>query len=230
MTDIFDDIELFDGFDDFDDDGEDAEDINYRTVDICGLVLKMKSKTRRKFVIENEVGQLAALVGAPPKPSEAFKMLSVGGGFSSLAIIKYIADREGIEELYCSTFRIGRRHFDELAKLKARGKIGVAHFVTSQTQERTDEIAEYNGTRYNYYEYMIERCRAFGWELKSFDNHSKLLLMRTRENWYTVETSSNLNENPKMEQFCWENDQTLFEWYRELFGQLLGAKSGEEKK
>ena len=90
--------------------------------------------------------------------------------------------------------------------------------------------AEYNGTRYNYYEYMIERCRAFGWELKSFDNHSKLLLMRTRENWYTVETSSNLNENPKMEQFCWENDQTLFEWYRELFVQLLGAKSGEERK
>jgi hypothetical protein len=34
-----------------------------------------------------------------------------------------------------------------------------------------------------------------------------------------IETSSNLNENPKIEQFSFENDAELFEFYRRnLFG------------
>ena len=40
-------------------------------------------------------------------------------------------------------------------------------------------------------------------------------------NNYVIETSSNLNENPKMEQFSWENDRGLFDWYKKLFIELL---------
>lgn len=45
--------------------------------------------------------------------------------------------------------------------------------------------------------------------------------MKTKnENYYVIETSSNLNENPKLEQFSWENDKELFEWYEKLFIEL----------
>lgn len=198
--------------------------IQYVQVDICGLVKKMQSKKRKGFRISRDVTQLSALIGSPPQPTECFKMLSVGGGFSSLGIIKYIAELEGIQELYASTFRIGKSHFEVLNSLHGAGKLDKAHFITSSTQERTDDKMVYKGREYNYYEYIVTTCEANGWEIKSFDNHSKLILMKTPTSFYVVETSSNLNENPKMEQFSWENDESLYRWYKELFVELLRAE------
>lgn len=191
-------------------------EVRYREVDICGLVQKMKSKKRKLLKITRETKQLGALVGAPPRKNECFKMLSVGGGFSSLGIIRYIADQEVIEEMYVSTFRIGKNHFKVLKKMHDSGRLNRANFITSSSQKRTDE-----GGDYNYFTEIEQTCADYGWGLKVFDNHSKLILMKTAQNFYVVETSSNLNENPKMEQFSWENDKTLYEWYEELFIELM---------
>ena len=220
MTQTFGDFDDFD-FDDFDDFDDFEMEVNYRTVDICGLVKKLKSKRRKGFKITRDVKQLGALLGDPPKPTECFKMLSVGGGFSSLGIIKFVADREVIEEMYVSTFRIGKKHFEVLDRLHRTGRLKKASFITSTTQERVDEKMSHNGTEYNYYQHVQEVCEKNGWIIKAFDNHSKLILMKTDNSFYVVETSSNLNENPKMEQFSWENDKGLYEWYKELFIELL---------
>lgn len=193
----------------------------YREIDICGLVKKMKSKTRIMMNIPSEKCQLSALIKNPPKSNECFKMISVGGGFSSLSIIAYIAELETIEEMYVSTFRIGKKHFQTLCRLKTSGRIGTCNFLTSQSQEKIDETMTYKGKKYNYYQYICDACDDFGWKIKSFDNHSKLLLLKTPVNTYVIETSSNLNENPKMEQFSWENDRELFDWYKKLFIELL---------
>ena len=206
---------------DFDFDLDFGFETKYTQVDICGLVNKMKSKKRKMMNISRETKQLEALIEAPPKQNECFKMLSVGGGFSSLAIISFIAKQETIEQLYVSTFRIGKSHFQELIRLKKQKKLGTCHFITSQTQERVDDKAIYKGQEYNYYDYIVKTCEEFNWRIKSFDNHSKLLLMKTPKNYYVIETSSNLNENPKMEQFNWENDKQLYNWYLELFIELL---------
>lgn len=108
-----------------------------------------------------------------------------------------------------------------MLELHEKGKIINANFITSQTQQKTDDIAEYNGVKYNYYDFIVEKCKENNWRLKSFDNHSKICLMKTKENYYVIETSSNLNENPKMEQFNWENDKELYEWYLNLFIELF---------
>lgn len=211
----------FENFDAFKDMEFEPMETKYREIDICGLVLKMKSKKRSMFNVNREYRQLGALIKHPPRVDEVYKMLSVGGGFSSLAIIKYIAVNEKIEDLYVSTFRIGKAHFFELINLRNTNRIGRAHFITSQTQERTDKLAKYKDSEYDYYKFMVNKCQEFGWDLKSFDNHSKLILMKTANNYYVVETSSNLNENPKMEQFSFENDKELYDWYLALFQELL---------
>lgn len=123
--------------------------------------------------------------------------------------------------MYISTFRIGRKQFDVLTELKDKGKLGECCFITSQTQQKVDGAMFYNGTTYNYYEYICEKCKEYEWVLKAYDNHSKLILMQTNKNYYVVETSSNLNENPKMEQFSFENDKSLFDWYKKLFIELI---------
>lgn len=193
----------------------------YIKLDVCGLVKKMQSKKKVKFNTTREMHQLEQLIDHAPTKKECYKLLSVGGGFSILGVIKYIAEHEGIEELYCSTFRIGKKHFNALIRLHEDGKLKTCHFITSQTQERCDDQMMYKGQRYNYYEFICKTCEDYGWEIKSYDNHSKIYLMKTKKNFYVVETSSNLNENPKCEQFSWENDKSLYEWYLELLKELV---------
>ena len=48
--------------------------------------------------------------------------------------------------------------------------------------------------------------------------------MRTKENYYVLETSSNLNENPKIEQYSFENSKELYDFYYDFFDKLEEAK------
>lgn len=206
-------IDLSIDFDDiFGDDEE--EEPEYRTLDICGLVKKMKSKQRVMMDVDAEAKQLQQLIQAPPTKDQCYKMLSVRGGFSTLSIIRYVADLEPIQELYVNTFRIGLKHFDELDRLHKEKRLKMAHFITSSLQRDTDRA-------YNYFGEISKKCKRNKWELKVLDNHSKVVLMKTKNNFHVVETSSNLNENPKMEQFNWENDKELYEWYEALLKELL---------
>lgn len=197
------------------------DDTIYRQVDICGLAEKMQSKNRILFNLKNEVGQLNTICENLPKKNEVIKSLSVGGGWSALAFIKWVGEKEKIEEMFVSTFRIGKKHFQELQLMYQKNQLGIVHFVTSATQKKVDGKAVYNGTNYNYYDYIQKVYEENGWDLKIYDNHSKLILMQTKENYYVLETSSNLNENPKMEQFSFENDEKLFNFYKQIFEVLL---------
>lgn len=197
----------------FDDDNLFGDD-EFNKIDICGLVKKLKRNERKMFDVNNEVKQLDGLIASPPADGEVYKLLSIAGGFSSIAVIKFVAKFEVIEQLYCSTFRIGRKQFEVIEQLNDCKRILKANFITSTTQKNTD-------TDYAYYEYICESCKNRGFGLKIFNNHSKLILMKTKKNYYVVETSSNLNENPKIEQFSFENDKELFLWYEEFFKELM---------
>lgn len=58
--------------------------------------------------------------------------------------------------------------------------------------------------------------------------------MKTKNNYYVVETSSNLNENPQIEQFTFENDKDLCQFYYDIFKVIMevekvGEKSNEKR-
>lgn len=189
--------------------------IKYQKIDVCGVVMKMKDNKRKVLNINRERRQLAALIDKAPSKNEVFKLISVGG-FSSISIIKYIAELETIEELYVSTFRIGKPHFEELLKLHKKNQIKNAYFITSEKQAGIDSTLSIN-----YFKLISNECKKIGWKVASYNNHSKIILMKTKNNNYIVETSSNLSENYKMEQFNWENDKGLYEWYEGLFKELI---------
>lgn len=221
---------------DFSFDNEDFKiDNDLEDVSVSSLVKKMKSKQKKFFNINDEVNQLEKLLKGLPKKDECYKMLSFNGGFSSIGCITYTAIKEPIEKLYISTFRIGKKQFDILLNLYKNNLIinnysnnnynnNISNnviLITSSTQKKVDGKVVYNDKEYNYYDYIKESCKENHWILKEHNNHSKLILMKTiNDNYYVIETSSNLNENPKLEQFSWENDKELFEWYEKLFIEL----------
>jgi len=65
--------------------------------------------------------------------------------------------------------------------------------------------------------------RRRGWEYVIQSNHSKLLLFDTDTGKFVLETSSNLNENPSIEQFSFERNVELYDFYENAFGELFGG-------
>ena len=177
----------------------------------AGAVLKMEAKRRVCFDLTRSVHTLLRVLDAPPARDECFKLLSDAGGWSSCSLIMWLAQKEPIVELYCSTFRVGTKEIGQMERLREVGKLGPAQFVLSGLVEWDDAR---RSEKYDYYAYFRAVCDRNGWRYASRKNHSKVILARTRDNWYVIETSSNLNENPKIEQFSFENDEALFEFYR----------------
>ena len=183
-------------------------------LEIDAVVANLDVNNRQVFCIDRESQQLENLIPYPPPVGTCYKMLSGKNGFSSIAIIDYIARREVIEEMYVSTFRIGQKQMEVLDELA--GRIKSAHFITSSLQGREDEK-----DKYDYGKYCRAVCDKYGWGYHPHNNHSKVFLMRTAQNYYVCETSSNLNENPKLEQYSFENNKDVYEFYEKMFLAIL---------
>ncbi|MDL2257574.1 hypothetical protein LJC42_00245 [Eubacteriales bacterium OttesenSCG-928-K08] len=142
-----------------------------------------------------------------PREGEHFKLFS-DGGFSSISIIAKIARDEGIRDLYVSTLRIGKKEMQVLLALNQSGLLDKATFFVGSI------FANDKKSEYDYFTYATDVCEKLGWKFHVIKNHSKLILAETPGSHIVVETSSNLNENPKMEQFCIERDVGAFDFYK----------------
>jgi len=153
-----------------------------------------------------------------PSNDECIKLISFDGGFSSISFISLVAQKENILELIASSLRIGEKQFIHLAKLSQAGRLNKATFFLS-TLMKEDKKKKH---KYDYYSKFEEVCKINNWKHIVINNHSKIILMRTQNNYYVLETSSNLNENPKIEQYSFENNKELYDFYYDFFKLLKG--------
>ena len=195
----------------------DIDQTDCEEIDIRHLVLKSQSKEKVFFSLEAEKRQLKTALPVMPTPSESYRMISVKGGFSSISLIAHIA-QEKIESLYVSTFRVGVKQFEVLIDLKRKGLLEAVSIITSGLQGE-------NQKKYDYLTPVLDGCEKNGWRICELNNHSKVILAKTKNGNYVIETSSNLNENPKIEQFIVENDEGLYNWYKDFFEAVFDLKT-----
>ena len=177
-------------------------------------------KTEQKrfvFNIVRESQQIETLVQGLPE-NEVYKMISCGG-FSSIGFIKFIADRTKVKEMTVSTLRVGRKHLIVLNNLHKQGKIEKINFIVGSIMKNDSDT----GKKYGYFNSLENVCAANGWNIVVMNNHSKILLFDTENGKFVIETSSNLNENPNMEQFSFEKNPDLYDAYINAFRYVLGG-------
>ncbi len=181
-----------------------------------GLIQRTRSKKKKLFQIGKSIKNLDIILEqCLPGKDECIKLISLDGGFASISFISLVALNESILELTASTLRIGEKQAVHMAKLSDAGMLDkVTFFVCTLMKENKKE--------YDYYNRFEILCKQHGWENIVINNHSKIILMRTKDNYYVLETSSNLNENPKIEQYSFENDKELYEFYYSFFIALKG--------
>lgn len=180
------------------------------------ISLKLKRHRRaRPFVLSSSVKDLKKEIGVELPTDEVIKLISLSGGIASLTFIKLVADVEPIEELTASTLRIGEKQFQYLETLAKSKKLGKVRLFTSNMQANLDT----KNAKYNYLSRFENACKKYNWNV-FVNNHSKIILMRTKSGHYVLETSSNLNENPKIEQYSFENNKELYDFYYGFFDKL----------
>lgn len=123
------------------------------------------------------------------------------------AVIEVPGPGERIDELHVATFNVSRKRMGVLERLHREGRIGRGFVVTSDVKAGRDP-------------YCREACERMGWDFREARNHAKLILMRTASGFHCVRTSSNLNENPRIETYTWDNDEETYTFYRQLFDAL----------
>ena len=146
---------------------------------------------------------------ALPKQGECCKSVSPRGGWSSCSYICAINQLEKISSIIITTLRVGEK---ELDMLENEGIKNVT-FILSKVQKL-------NNAKYQYFDDFEEKCKKNKWKYKEYNNHSKIALIKTKKNYYVLETSSNLNENPMVEQFSLTNDKELYDWYIWCFKEM----------
>lgn len=127
-----------------------------------------------------------------------------------------------------SSLAVGAKHAECLDVMAEQGNLGHAEFYvgTVMGMDRKTKTVKRGMRDRGYVLKGIAEKR--GWEVVICKNHSKILLMDTDRGRYVVETSSNLNENPKFEQFSFEKNDELYDFYRSFFDGL--KRSSEEAK
>ena len=185
-------------------------------LDIHAICLESQKKERVMFDMHEGFQQLKYML-KDFNSKKSYRFISGGKGFSSINFIDWVNSHCGsIDELYCSTLRVGKKHIKHLAELN----IGYAFFVFNGLFGEKKE----NGN-YDYFDVFEEVCNQKGWEYCETKNHSKIILMRSGERYFVLETSSNLNENPKIEQFIFQEDKELYDWYLQFFKSLKEIKN-----
>ena len=174
-------------------------------------MLKARKK-RKRFGILRSVNGLKQIVNKLPGEDECYKLIS-HGDFASISFILLVSEITKIKNMYVSTFRIGRKEILAIDEMKKRGRIDNCKFVFFNIMRKS------NSEKYNYFDILEKICKKNDFEIAEKQNHSKVILLDTEMGKYVIETSSNLNENPKIEQFSFEKDSELYEFYKEeIFG------------
>ena len=171
-------------------------------------------KVKRYSIIRSK-NELSKVMPKLPE-DEIYKIVSCGN-FSSVSFILYLCERTKINNLYASSLRIGKKHLQIIDAKRKEGKIGMCYFAVGSLMKDCGNAVK----KYGYYDNFESVCGNNGWKYVVVNNHSKIILFDTDIGKFVLETSSNLNENPKIEQFSFERDEDLFDFYKSVFERWL---------
>lgn len=172
--------------------------------------LIMPGTKRKRFNLYQAKQRIEDTGLSLPKLDECCKLFSPPGGWSSCALVLWIAGHTRIHSIRISTLRVGKKELIALCGIGVKD-VGIV----------MGDIARQNKDKYDYQTFFEQVCDHQGFKYAYYRNHSKIILMDTEIGKLSIETSSNFNENPQMEQFSIENNEEVYNFYMEIFRDLL---------
>lgn len=168
-------------------------------------------RTRNKLAVRRAEAEteLALLLPERITDGDSWHVIS-HGNIDALSYLRHLIKPNYFDYVGVSTWCIARPDLQEIADWLDAGKI--------------DQFALYAGEifRSQYgdeYEMMLKLQQEYGARFVMAKNHSKVTLACNHLDGYylVVESSANVNTNPRIEQACVTASQELLDFYREFF-------------
>ena len=140
-----------------------------------------------------------------------------GGNIDALSYIKLIIDKfQKLDYLLFSTWCMSGEDIFQLQDWHKEGILNKIDAYVGEIFPRTYRI-EWRLLNKFFDETKCGRVCCF-------KNHSKIFLAQIDDWFFVVETSANINTNPRTEQGCITIDKGLFDFYRENFEKIEGIE------
>ena len=150
----------------------------------------------------NEIAKL-------PGPNEQLRIVTQKA-INSFDFILAVLANEDIEELIVAFYHIGKKVIQELHDIQATGKIKTCFFLIN------DAVPKLTPDAYN----LIKSLESENWNVVLENNHTKIILIKTAQNYYVIEGSGNLSINARIEQYVFDNYQKLFEFHKKWITEI----------
>lgn len=172
-----------------------------------------KSANRHHMRRANAEATLAEILPAKIAPGESWHVIS-RGDIDSLSYLRHIlAGVSHLDHVLMSTWCIAKNDLTEISAWLDAGRI-------EQFDLYAGEI--FPGSYGDEYEQFMKMCDLYGCRLIVAKNHSKVTLCAGDDYRVVIESSANVNTNPRIEQSTLHNNAELHAFYLEFFN---GVKS-----
>lgn len=183
------------------------QDSNFNAISKKTAWKKQLKKSTRDDTFANIVKEAGGL----PQPNEC--LLIKSNGLSDTGSIFIEIAKEGVNELWLSTWIISRQNVEMICKNIDSGNIEQVNFVASK---RLKELTK------SVYAYLVENFKMRkAIKFRVCNCHAKTFSVKTKAgNYYTVTGSGNWTENPRIENYIITNDIDIYkfnvDWMKEV--------------
>lgn len=135
-----------------------------------------------------------------------------GGDIDSFSYLMWILRMQKVRRLLCSTWCMARIDIEEFHRQIMLGRIGELNFYVGEI---------FPGSYPEEYAEICEVCRDSGGRVAVFRNHSKVMAGHGEKFSFVIESSANINTNPRTEQTVITINTELTNFYFEFYEKII---------
>ena len=137
------------------------------------------------------------------------------GDVDALTYMRVIVKQQKIKYALLSTWCMASEDIAEIRTWIEKGYIGRVDFYVGEI---------FKASYYRQYQELIDLCKSLGGRVAICRNHAKVMVLLGERFNAVIESSANVNTNPRIENTVITVDSELAYWYKEFFD---GIKSFE---
>lgn len=187
------------------------KEIENNTSIIESRLIKRKTKLKANTFLKKE--KAIKVLTELPKIDESIHIVS-NGSFDYFTLIPILIELEKkqIKDFYFSTWTLNQTNSEAIINLFDEKKVQSINCLVGLYFKKRES---------NVFNYLYESLKERNQRIFSNENHSKITLLNSDENYYIIEGSANFTANPRIEQFTIHNSQYLFNFHKEWMDEIL---------
>ncbi len=180
-----------------------------------------KPKSRRSTVLKRRDAniyrrafsetQLLDLVDLNFQDGDSYHFIT-GGDVDSLSYLKLILRQQPLDYCLFSTWCMASEDIYQIQDWLEAGKIKTMDAYVGEI---------FPGTYQLEYRFLVPVIQKYGGRVAVFRNHAKIFAGKGPKFAFGIESSANINTNPRTENGCITIGQEIYEFYREYFDGII---------